>query len=173
MPSIPKKSLKNLAIFSGALAAVVGLMVVPSYIAIGKTESALKKIELQVNEQRQLAPVFGKLIQKRREMKDAKAGLPVRVALSRDAAGTVADSLTRLAAENRMQVVGLKSDLNAQVNDVKLMQVDIVLRGQLDHYRTFLAKLTALPPLEFIERLRITATPEGLEYGLRIWIALK
>lgn len=173
IPSIPKRSLRNLVIFSGALLAVVGLLVVPSYFAIGKTEATLSKIETQVNEQRQLAPVFGKLVKKRRELNAAKADLPVRAALAREEAGSVADELTRLAATARMQMIGVTSDLNAMVNDAILMRVDIVLRGELRNYNVFLKQLIAVPHLEFIERLRIMAIPEGREYGMRVWIALK
>jgi len=173
IPSIPKRSLRNFVIFSGALLAVVGLVIVPSYFAIGKTEATLSKIENQVNEQRQLAPVFGKLVIKRKELNAAKTDLPVRAALARDEAGSVADELTRLAATARMQMIGVTSDLNAMVNDDILMRVDIVLRGELENYNVFLKQLIAVPHLEFIERLKIKAIPEGREYGMRVWIALQ
>ncbi len=171
--SIPKRSIKNLVIFTGALLAVVGLMVVPSYIAIGKTEAARHKIETQVKAQRQLAPVFGKLVKKRKELTAAKMDMPLRAALMREEAGSVSDELTRLAISTRMQVIDVTADLNALVNDARLMQVDMVLRGELGNYSIFLKQLIAVPHLEFIERLRITAIPEGREYGMRVWIALK
>ncbi len=171
--NIPKRSWRNLAIFAGTLTAVVGIMVVPSYFAIGKAEIARKQVESQVNAQRQLAPVFGKLVKKRRELNAASTKMPARAALERDEAGNVSDMLTRLAASNRMQTIGVTSDLNAMVNEAKLMQVDLVLRGELENYRQFLDQLIKVPHLEFIERLRITAIPAGREYGLRVWIALK
>jgi len=90
--NIPKKSLRNLIIFTGALAVVIGLMVVPSYFAIGKAEAKRAKISKEVNEQRQLAPVFGQLVKKRRELNASTADLTERTALPRDAAGSVADT---------------------------------------------------------------------------------
>jgi|GEM_PF-825702 len=171
--NIPKKSLRNLVIFAGALAAVIGLMVVPSYFAIGKAEAKRTKISKEVNEQRQLAPVFGQLVKKRRELNASNADLLERTALQRDAAGGVADTLSAMAGSARMQMVGVTVDLNALVSDVRLMRVDLVLRGKLMDYRIFLDQLIALPHVEFIERLRIMAIPEWREYRMRVWIALK
>jgi len=173
IPSIPERSLRRLVIFTSILAAVVGLMVVPSYLAIGKTETARKKLESQINEQRQLAPVFGRLVKKRRELDATGTNLPARVALARDEAGSVLDALTRLVATARMQVVGVTSDLNAMVNDAKLMQVDLVLRGELQKFDFFLKTLTQIPHFEFIEKLKISAIPGGQEYRMRVWVALK
>ncbi len=171
--SIPKRSLRNLAIYTGVLAIVIGVMVVPSYFAIGKTEAKRVKIENQVNDQRLLAPVFGKLVKKRRVLNKSSANLPARVALARDEAAGVTEALTQLATVNRMQMVGIIPDLNAMVNEVRLMQVDMVLRGTLADYRTFLHQLIAVPHLEFIERVRIMAIPGGREYRMRAWVALK
>jgi len=171
--NIPKKSVRNLVIFAGALAVVVGLMVVPSYFAIDKAEAKRAKISKEVNEQRQLAPVFGQLLKKRRELNASNADLPERTALQRDAAGGVADTLTGLAAGAKLQMVGLTVDLNALVSDVRLMRVDLVMRGKLMDYRTFLDQLIAVPHVEFIERLRIMAIPEGREFRMRVWIALQ
>ena len=81
--NIPKETLRNLVIFAGALAVVIGLLVVPSYFAIGKAEAKRSKISGEVNEQRQLAPVFGQLLKKRRELSASTADLPERTALSR------------------------------------------------------------------------------------------
>ena len=173
LSNIPKRSWRNLVILAGALAAVVGLMVVPSHMAIGKTKATRKKIEIQVNEQRQLTPVFVRLVNMRNKLTTANADMPVRAAFARGTAGSVSDELTGLAASTGMQMVGVTSDLNALVNEAKMMQVDIVLRGELENYRLFLKQLIAMPHLEFIERLRITAIPKGREYGMRIWIALK
>jgi hypothetical protein len=171
--SIPKRSLRSLAIFTGVLAIVIGVMVVPSYFAIGKAEARRLKIETQVKAQRLLAPVFGKLVKKRRELNKSTANLTVRTALARDDASGVADALTRLAAGNRMQMAGINLDLNAMVNEVALMQVDMVLRGNLADYSTFLNQLIAVPHVEFIERVRIMAIPDGREYRMRVWVALK
>jgi len=171
--NIPKKSLRNLIIFTGALAVVIGLMVVPSYFAIGKAEAKRAKISKEVNEQRQLAPVFGQLVKKRRELNASTADLTERTALPRDAAGGVADTLTGLAAGAELNMVGVTVDLNAMVSDVRLMRVDLVLRGKLMDYRVFLDQLIAMPHVELIERLRIMAIPEGREYRMRVWIALK
>ncbi len=171
--SIPKKSLRNLIIFTGALAVVIGLMVVPSYFAIGKAEAKRAKISKEVNEQRQLAPVFGQLVKKRRELNASNADLPERTALQRDAAGGVADTLTGMAGSARLQMAGVTADLNALVSDVRLMRVDLVLRGKLMDYRNFLDQLIAVPHVEFIERLRIMSIPEGREYRMRVWIALQ
>lgn len=173
LTSIPKKSLRNLAIYAGVLAIVIGVMVVPSYFAIDKTEARLVKIENQVKEQRTLAPVFGKLVKKRRELNKSSDTLAVRSALPRDDAGGVVDALTRLAADNRLQMAGVNLDINALVNEVRLMQVDLVLRGNLTDYRTFLHQLIAVPHLEFIERVRLMPVPDGREYRMRVWVALK
>ncbi len=172
IPSLPKKSIRNLAIFAGALAAIVGLMVVPSYFAIGKAEETRKQVKAEVDEQRQLAPVFGRLVKKRKELVTAMAHIPQRAPLARDEAGMVTDQLTRLAVDTQMQMVGISADLNALVNDVKLMRVDLVLQGALRQYDVFLKALVRLPYLEFIEKLMISAVPGGQEYKLRIWIAL-
>jgi hypothetical protein len=53
------------------------------------------------------------------------------------------------------------------------MQVDMVLRGNLADYRTFLKQLIAVPHVEFIERIRIMAIPDGREYRMRVWVTLK
>ena len=173
LSKIPKRSWRNLAIYTGVLVVAVGVMIVPSYLAIGKAEAERAKIEIEVKEQRFLAPVFGKLVKKRREMTQSTANLPVRSALARDNSGGVADTLTRLATDNRMQMAGINLDLNAMVNEVRLMQVDMVLRGGLADYRTFLMQLIAVPYVEFIERIRIMATPDGREFRMRVWVALK
>lgn len=173
IPSIPSQSLRNLLIYASVLVAVVGLMVLPSYLAIGKTETALKKLESQVNEQRQLAPVFSKLVIKRREMNATGTNLPVRAALARYEAGSVSDALTRLVASTRMQMINVTSDLNAMVNDARLMRVDLVLRGELQKFDVFLKTLTRIPYFKFVEKLKISAVPGGQEYRMRVWIALK
>ena len=171
--SIPKRSLRNLVIFAGALGVVVGVLVVPSYFAVGKTETQKIKIETEVKEQRQLAPVFGQLVKKRRELNQASAELPKRAALARDDAGGIADAWTQLAAENQMQMVGINLDLNALVNDARLMQVDFILRGKLSAYHGFLQKFITVPHVAFIERLRIMAIPGDREYRMRVWVAVK
>ncbi len=171
--SIPKRSLRNLAIYTSVLLIVIGVLVVPSYLAIGKAEARRVKIETQVKAQRLLAPVFGQLVKKRRELNESTAALTVRTALARDDASGVADALTHLATGSRMQMAGINLDLNAMVNEVRLMQVDMVLRGNLADYRSFLNQLIAVPHVEFIERVRIMAIPDGREFRMRVWVALK
>ena len=173
LSSIPKRSLRNLAIYTGVLAMVIGVMIVPSYLAIGTAEARRVKIENEVRAQRLLTPVFGKLLRKRKEMDKSTAKLTVRSALARDNASSVADALTRLATGNRMQMAGINLDLNAMVNEVRFMQVDMVLRGNLADYRTFLNQLITVPHVEFIERVRIMAIPDGREFRMRVWVALK
>jgi len=82
-------------------------------------------------------------------------------------------ALTGLAVGAKLNMVGVTVDLNAMVSDVRLMRVDLVLRGKLMDYRVFLDQLIAMPHVELIERLRIMAIPEGREYRMRVWIALK
>ena len=171
--NIPKGSLQNFVIFTGVLLVVIGVLVVPSYFAIGKAEADRVKIKTEVDEQRQLAPIFKELVKKRNELKAHNANLPVRAALARDDAGGIADQLTRLAVDSRMQMVGISPDLNAMVNEDRLMRVDMVLRGRLADCRAFLDQLVAVPHIEFIEKIRITAIPAGREYRMRIWAALK
>ena len=170
---IPQRSWRNLAIYTTVLVIAIGVMIVPSYLAIDKAEAERVKIETEVKAQRVLAPVFGKLLKKSREMTHSTANLSVRAALARDDASGVADALTHLATGNRMQMAGINLDLNAMVNEVRLMQADMVLRGNLADYRTFLEQLIALPHVEFIERVRIMAIPDGREFRMRVWVALK
>ncbi|MCP3950614.1 MAG: hypothetical protein GY697_00095 [Desulfobacterales bacterium] len=170
---IPQRSFRNFAIYTGVLAIVIGAMVVPSYFAIGKAEANLAKIETQVREQRLLVPVFGKLMKKRRALNTSSAKMPVRAALARDDASGVADALTRLAADNRLQMTDVSLDLNALVNEANLIKVDMVMRGNLADYRAFLHQLIVMSHLEFIERVRMMAIPGEQEYSMRAWIALK
>lgn len=170
---IPKRSWRNLAIYTSVLIIAIGAMIVPSYLAIGTAETKRVTIETDVKAQRLLAPVFRKLVKKRSEMTQSTDNLPVRTALARDDAGGVADALTHLATGNRMQMAGINLDVNAMVNEVRLMQIDLVLRGNLADYRTFLKQLIAVPHVEFIERVRIMAIPDGREFRMRVWVALK
>ena len=171
--NIPKRSLRNLAIYTGVLVLVIGVLIIPSYFAIGKAEANLAKVESEVKEQRQLAPIFGKLMKASRELNKSTNRLPARKAISRDEAGNVADMFIDLAADSRLQMEKIEPDLNALVNEARLMRIDMVLRGSLDDYRTYLNQLIELPHVEFIERLRILAIPDGREYRMRIWLALK
>lgn len=171
--NIPKTSVRNFAIFTVVLLFVIGGLVVPSYFAIGKADADRAKVETELHEQRQLAPIFGKLVKKRNALKLSRSDLPVRAALARDDAGGITDQLTRLATGSRLQVIGISPDLNAMVNEARLMRIDLVLRGRLADYRIFLDQLVAVPHVEFIEKMRITAVPNGREYRMRLWAALK
>lgn len=132
----------------------------------------IKDIRFQVEEQKNLQPIYQSLKAKSHAGTGRVLPTPEKNRLSRDLIAMVAPTLRKIAADANMDPLSVTPDVNALAGQQRYLLVDSVVRGELFDFRRYLIGLGQLPYLERIEAIEIQQNPDVMEFKMKIRLAL-
>jgi hypothetical protein len=169
---IPANSLSYLLICGGIILFVVLLGIIPLHGYKAKRSEAVKKIQNQIDEQRDLGQVY-QLIQKISEKKVVHSlPNPVRIKLAGQDANKFEDSFRIETGKSGMMIISLVPDIKTATGGSQSLLYNAAVIGEFANFRSLLIGLGALPYIDHIEEINIKQSSDAVEYRLKIWIAL-
>ena len=169
---IPERSLILLLTCLSGIVLFILIGLLPRQHALRALEKESDSLKEQLEVQRVLEPVYGKLKERTAEQQSTVLSYPQKSGLNRDRIAMLPAMLNQVAGNAGMQTVRVSPELSKTDNQVDFLFVNLVLKGDFRHFRNCLTGLGNLPFLERFEEIRIEQTTDGLEYGIRIKLAI-
>jgi Tfp pilus assembly protein PilO len=165
-------SLGYLILYGGIILLVVGLGILPLYSYNYNRSQAVKKIQNQIDEQKELGQIY-QLIRKAAEKKEVHTlPNPAKAKLSSHDADKFQDSFRAEAAKSGMTTVSLMPDVKTIAGGSQSLLYNATITGEFANFRRLLVGLGALPYIDQIEEINIKQNSDSMEFTLKIWIAL-
>jgi hypothetical protein len=157
---------------AGGLLLFILLGIIPlQRYAIG-LDREIKDIRFQVEEQKNLLPIYQSLKAKSQAGSGRVLPTPKKSGLSRDLIDMVPPTIRKIATRANMDPLSVTPDVNALAGQPRYLLVHSVVRGEFYDFRRFLIGLGELPYLERIEEIEIQQNPDIMEFKMKIWLAL-
>jgi hypothetical protein len=169
---IPKRSIVILIACISGMALFVLAGVVPQQMALARLDNKITSIQFQIEEQKRLEPYYQMLHAGPQSVRSKALPFPVRSPLSRMKIDTVPLIIREQAQKAHIDMVAASPDLNALGGEQKFVLVNAILRGDFLDFRKFLIGLGGVPCLEGIEEIRIQQNEDGMEFRMKLWLAI-
>jgi hypothetical protein len=169
---IPQQSLVYLGVcLTGVLIFAFG-GIVPAYRTLAGLDARAASIRQQIEEQKVLLP-FYKTLQNASEQKDSTVQpLTERGKLAQAKIDTLPLQLSSLVKASGMTLVSAIPNVGALTGDARFISVNLILRGNFNHFRKFLINLGGIPYADHIEEIVIQGKTDAKEYRLKLWVAI-
>jgi hypothetical protein len=170
--NIPQKSLGYLFVYGGIVLLVVLLAVFPLYKYKDSKSNEIKKMEYQLDAQKELGPIYLTLL-KTMEKKEVRVlPNPPKTTVSREEAGKFQDVFKAITHKTSLRIVSLTPDLSKLTANPPFLVQSAVLRGEFANFRKMLIELGGVSYLDRIEEISIHQFSDSMEFRLKIWIAI-
>lgn len=169
---LPPKSITYLLICGGVILAFILLAIYPYYKALGGMDMEIRKINVKIDEQKILYPVFQELLKRSRIKEPTRLTLPEKEILSRADTGRILSIFQEIAERSNLEIKSVQPDVDALIDNSEHLMVDVAMRGTFFDFRNFFLQLGELPYLKHIERFQIKTEEDVREINLRIWLSL-
>jgi hypothetical protein len=141
------------------------------YLSLTNLDRRVKKIQLEVEEQKGLQSIYQLL--KSKGQKNVKVlPFPARGKLSRDQIETMPGNLRDIAKKVNMDILYASPDMTSIGPDSRYMLVNVVIRGDFFNFRKFLYTIGELPYLERIDEIQIQENADIMEFKMKIRLAM-
>lgn len=160
------------AIFGLAITLFVGVAIVPAFFSMAETEREIERVEIELERQQKLFPVFVSLLKTAREKSPDLLPLPEATKLSRGKTDQATGMLRDLAAESNLQVETISPDMQTILKGSKFLKVRAVFSGDIKEFRDLLVKLGGVPYLQHIDNLKLQTMEAShqLRFSLTLWL---
>lgn len=168
---IPAKSLGYILICGGILFVVI-MGILQFYRYNSNRFLAVKKVQNQIDEQKELRPVYLAILKDMDNKQVYMLPNPVKTKLSRKETDKFQDVFRAVATKSGMKIIYFVPDVNNAANSSQNMPYNVTVKGELTNLRQLLIGLGAVPYIDKIDEMHIKQHSDSMEFKLKIWIAL-
>jgi hypothetical protein len=173
LPGLPAQSLLYLLICAGGIIGFFLLAIYPYHKYLAGLDREIKTIEVQIEEQKRLFPVYEDLLKKMNITQKGTLPFPRKGKLDREKTDEISSIFEEIARKSNLSPVSIVPDVTSLVKGSRLLSITVRMEGDFFHFRNFLALLNGMPFLEHIEEIQIQTAGEIKEFGLKVWLALE
>lgn len=170
---LSKKNFWFMAIFGAMILFFIVAGILPVYLKSFYLARENDKLKFQIEEQKQLAPVYASILKDLKEKEQLVLPHAGKTALSRGETAKFKDDFRGLAEKSRMRIVSFTSDLNTQGPSSTSLRHNVVLKGEFADFRKLLAGLGGISYLDKIEQVGVQQNTDAMDFKMTIWIAIK
>jgi hypothetical protein len=169
---IPKRTLVIQLSWLGTVLIFILAVILPFQGFMNSLEKDGKNIQLRIEEQNNLLPIYQTLKTKSQATSVTVLPTPERAKLSRSMVGKVPSTIKGIAGRASMEAVSILPDIASLTNQSGELLMHTVIRGNFMNFRQFLIGIGALPYLERIEAIEIHQDADFTEYRMKIRLAM-
>lgn len=178
----PKSYLRGLILGKLLLPVIIGIAflalvfmgVLPSNREIDNTRATIGQLEVDLQQQRALLPIYLQL-QKQKKALLLPEGIlvsePQRLKI--DDLAMLPDVFETLARESKVELVSATPQVRSLQDVPEMLRVDARMRGEFITFNNLLNRLNEMPFVESIESLAIEVTNLGQEMSISVWLAIQ
>lgn len=171
--NVNQKSFVFLIGYILVILAVILLGLLPLYF---KTSNQMKdndKLKAQIQEQKELAPVYASVLNAGKEKNLFVLPNPAKTPLPRSDSGKFETDFRTLAQKSGLKVVSFAPDVNTSTSPSTSFLHHAVLNGEWVDLRKLLIELGSLPYLDKIEEINLQQGTGSMEFKLKVGIAVQ
>lgn len=169
---IQGKVIRYLVVCGGIIIFFIIAGIIPLSRYNASLNNDIKKIKLQIEEQRNLNSMYTMLTKNMGKKHLQILPNPARTALARQEASKFQDVFREIAKKSGLKIVSISPELSTLTTSSRFLLHTAVVRGDFVDFRKMLIGLGYLPYLEKIEEISIQQYPDALEFEMKISIAL-
>ena len=168
---IPRQALSFKILFFTILLVLLCIGIFIQYLSLTNLDRRVKKIQLEVEEQKGLQSIYQLL--KSKGHKNVKVlPFPAKGKLSRDQIETMPGNFRDIAKKVNMDILYASPDMAYIGPDSRSLLVNVGIRGDFFNFRKFLVGIGELPYLERIEEIQIQENADIMEFKMRIRLVM-
>jgi ankyrin repeat protein len=171
--NVNQKSFIFLIGYSIVILAIILLGLLPLYF---KTSNQIKendKLKAQIQEQKELAPVYASVLNAGKEKNLFVLPNPEKTPLPRSDSGKFEKDFQTMAQKSGLKVVALTPDVNTSTSPSTSFLHYAVLNGEWNDLRKLMIELGGLPYLDKIEEISMQQGTGSMELKMKVSIAVK
>jgi len=169
---IPKRAvIFHLACWGGLLLFLLAI-ILPLYGSMTGLDREIGDVRRQVDEQKNLLPLYQALKAKGRNVAPSVLPTPDRGKLSRDLIGTVPAMFRRIGQNAGIESFSVSPDVNSLAGNSPFLLVRVAAQGDFQNFRRYLIGLGELPYLDRIEEIEIRQNPDIMEFRVTVRLFL-
>lgn len=169
--NIAQHSMLYLALCICGVLAYVALVNYPSQRAMDQFDSEIAKLQIQLEKQKVLFPVYQELFKQLKKPDNKSLPFPEATQLSKEHIGEIPGIFAEMASRNN-----LTADVIPDVKTIPagsgILRVNATVQGDFFDFRNFLIELGGTPYLSHIEEIQVKPKQEFKEFAMKLWLAL-
>lgn len=171
--NIDPKYFWSIVIYGGIIFLVALAGIFPLYKYNSRLINENKDLKYQIDEQKELGPVYSNLLKSIDDKKVRVFPSPEKTTLPRTEADKFQDDLRAIAGKAGLTIISLTPDLSTLAGSSTSFLHNVVLKGEFANLRKLLIGLGSVPYLDRIEEINVQQQPYSMEFRMKIWIAVK
>ena len=172
---IPKnplgQSLLILIVCGVGILAFFVLIILPSEKSANELDLEIAKLNMRIEEQRILTPVFHSLLKRAKMGPPSGLPDPQKAKLTHGDINTISSVFQEIAARHDLKLEDVKTDVSSMVQDTGYLSMQLRLNGTFYKFREFLVDLGSIPSLEHIQEISIRPKNKSRELKIKLWLA--
>lgn len=169
---IPANSVSYILICGGIIILIILLGIIPLYHFKSSRIQEAKKIQDQIEEQKELRTVYQLLDQASNKKESLILPNPAKEKLPRKDVVNFQDIFRREAARSGLVVIALIPDSKSTAGSSPHFIYNATMKGDFANFRKMLVGLGNLPYVDQIPEIALKQGSDSMEFKVKIWIAL-
>ncbi|MEN6319910.1 MAG: hypothetical protein ABFD82_14295 [Syntrophaceae bacterium] len=170
--TIPKRNIISSLICLLIVLIIVFVGIIPQQLSVANLDQNIKDIQFQIDEQKNLYPIYHVLHKGIQTKGKRKLPSPVKSPLLRTQLDIISTTIKEIARKANLDTILASPDVNSIGYEPKFLPVNIVLRGDFFSFRKFLVGLGELSYIERIEEIQIRQNEDTMEFKMKILLSI-
>lgn len=147
------------------------LIILPSKKTSAALDQEIEKLNVRIEEQRILTPVFHSLLNRVKMEGPSELPSPEKSKLPHGDVNAIPRLFQDFAGRHHLKLEEITTDDSSLMQESEYLLMRLRLSGDFFEIRKFLLDLGSIPSLEHIEEISIRSTKTAKELRLKIWLA--
>jgi hypothetical protein len=171
---IPKNPLsQSVTVFLICVVGVLAfflLIILPSQKNSAELDREIDKLNVRIEEQRILTPVFHSLLKRAKTGSPSVLPSPEKTKLTHGDMNSISKVFKDIAMRHNLILEEVKTDVSSMMEDSGYLMMRLRLSGNFYKFRDFLVDLGSIPSLEHIEEITIRPMKTTREFQIKLWL---
>ena len=146
------------------------LIILPSQKTSAELDREIDKLNVRIEEQRILTPVFHSLLNRAKTAPPSLLPSPEKTNLTHGEMNSISKIFQDIAARHNLKLEEVKTDVSSMMQNSGYLMMRLRLSGNFYKFRDFLVDLGSIPSLEHIEEISIRPVKTARELEIKLWL---
>ena len=146
------------------------LIILPSQKTSAQLDGEIDKLDVRIEEQRILTPVFHSLLKRAKTAPPSALPSPEKTKLPHGDMKSISKLFQDIAMRHNLKLKEIKTDVSSMMEDSGYLMMRLRLSGNFYKFRDFLVDIGSIPSLEHIEEINIRPVKTSRELQIKLWV---
>ncbi|MEJ2731312.1 MAG: hypothetical protein P8185_22860 [Deltaproteobacteria bacterium] len=146
------------------------LIILPSRKTSAELDREIDKLNVRIEEQRILTPVFHSLLKRAKKAPPSMLPSPEKTKLTHGDMNIISKVFQDIAVRHNLKLEEVETDVSSVMEESGYLMMRLRLSGNFYKFRDFLVDLGSIPSLEYIEEISIRPVKTSRELSIKLWL---